>query len=142
MHQEAGLKYDSSLAFNDSPGFRNNVALPYYPFNKLDNNPIKTLQIPNFIMDTNLISNNTILEENILEKAVFLIEKIEESKGVASLNWHVRMAYPNDPKLAIYGSTYIAILKHLSSKKDIWVTSFENYYKWYCERENSIEALK
>ena len=93
-------------------------------------------------MDTNLISTNTINEENILEKAIHLIENLEKSKGVASLNWHVRMAYPNDPKLAIYGNKYIAILKHLSSKKDIWVTSFENYYKWYCERENSIEALK
>ncbi len=142
MHQEAGLKYDSSIAFNDSTGFRNNVALPYYPFNNKDNTPIKTLQIPNFIMDTNLISTNTINEENILEKAIHLIENLEKSKGVASLNWHVRMAYPNDPKLAIYGNKYIAILKHLSSKKDIWVTNFENYYKWYCERKNSIEALK
>jgi hypothetical protein len=142
MHQEAGLEYDSSLAFNDSPGYRNNVALPYHPFNNQNKTSIKTLQIPNFIMDTNLITNNTINEKNILEKAIHLIQELEKSKGVASLNWHVRMAYPNDPKLAIYGKTYINILKHLSSKKDIWVTSFENYYKWYCERRNSIEALK
>ena len=34
MHVNAGLKYDSSIAFNDTPGYRRNVALAFYPFNK------------------------------------------------------------------------------------------------------------
>lgn len=136
-HQQVGLQYDSSIAFNDSPGFRNNVALPYYPFNSQKNEPITTLQIPNFIMDTNLIKES-INEEAILENAIKLIENLEKSKGVASINWHVRMAFPNDPKLAIYGKIYIEILNYLSKKEDIWVTSFENYYNWFKKRENII----
>ena len=139
-HQQAGLQYDSSIAFNDSTGFRNSVALPYYPFNSENNEALKTLQIPNFIMDTNLIKDS-VNEDQILKKAIQLIENLEKSKGVASINWHVRMAYPNDPKIAIYGKTYLNILNYLSEKEAIWVTSFENYMKWHKQREKQIYDL-
>ena len=139
-HQQAGLEYDSSIAFNDSPGYRNNVALPYYPFNSQNNKSLKTLQIPNFIMDTNLIKE-TVNEEQVLEKAIKLIEVLEKSKGIAAINWHVRMAYPNDPKLAIYGKTYLNILSYLSKKEAIWVTSFEKYMKWHKQREKQLNDL-
>ena len=102
-----------------------------------DQNTIKSINkdiillIDDLIKKGNFLDEYEVNEDQILETAIQLIESLENSKGVASINWHVRMAYPNDPKLAIYGKIYLNILNYLSEKEAIWVTSFENYMKWH-----------
>ena len=101
---------------------------------------LNVIQIPNLFMDTNIVNSKN--EEAILKRAISYINELTKSQGVASINWHVRMAYPNDKKLALYGRIYLKILEYLSQNESIWVTSFENYFQWHKERENSINAQK
>ena len=137
-HHKSGFKYDSSIAFNDCPGFRRSTALPFYPYNSENNITLSTLQIPNFLMDTNLVNDED--EEEIVQKAIVFINELTKAQGVASINWHVRMAYPTDKKLSLYARVYMKIIEHLSNTKNVWVTSFENYYQWQKEREDLINA--
>ena len=137
-HSNAGFKYDSSTAFNDSPGYRRGVALPYNAFDQKTSVSLSTLQIPNFLMDTNLVDGEN--ETKILERAELIISELKKANGVGSINWHVRMSYPSDKSLSKYGRIYLKILKILSNNKDIWVTSFENFLKWQKEREDLINA--
>jgi len=139
-HQKANLKYDSSIAFNDIAGYRRNAAFAFYPFHLKENKKICTLQIPNLMMDTNIVKPDNI--QASLKEAVTYIEELRNNHGVAAINWHSRMAYPNDKKLAIYGEVYIELLDYLAQQEDIWVTNFENYYNWHKKREKRIKENK
>ena len=89
------------------------------------------------MMDTNIVKPDNI--QASLKEAITYIEELRNNQGVAAINWHSRMAYPNDKKLAIYGEVYIELLDYLAQQEDIWVTNFENYYNWHKKREKRIK---
>ena len=52
--ESVGMKYDNSLAFAESPGFRTGMGLPHLMFDHKSGKPFSTLAIPLNIMDTTL----------------------------------------------------------------------------------------
>ena len=53
---QAGLKYDMTLGFNDSPGFRTGAALEYHPWSLHENSVLEILTCPLILMDSHLYS--------------------------------------------------------------------------------------
>ena len=47
----AGIRYDYSLGFAESPGFRNSIATPFFPLNFKTNEAFHLVEIPLFFMD-------------------------------------------------------------------------------------------
>lgn len=137
-HLNAGLVYDSSLAFNDAPGYRRSVALPYFLFDQESNQIIYNMQIPTFMMDSNFLLNPEFGQDEALDQAKHYINQLKDIGGVGAIDWHVRTSYPSSQRFKKWGETYLQILEYLSQQDDIWVTNFESFYKWMEKRKKTL----
>ena len=137
-HCEAGLLYDSSLAFNDAPGYRRNIALPYFPFDEAKELRIDNMQIPTFLMDSNVLKGVVGSSQEPVARAKQWIDGLLDVGGVGALDWHVRTSFPSSKRFKIWGETYLAILDYLATKKGLWVTNFETFYQWMIERQSRV----
>ncbi|MFT4679115.1 MAG: hypothetical protein ACI9RU_001887 [Litorivivens sp.] len=135
-HEEAGFKYDSSIAFNDHLGFRYSTAFPFYPFHSGLKRKIDVLQIPVFCMDGNLFYDDSMTVEKAIEEVSKQLDTLVDLEGIGSIDWHTRTSYPKGPTFHKWGSAYIEILDLLASRKEIWVTSAEEFYAWWMQRIN------
>lgn len=52
--EDAGIKYDTSLGFAESPGYRTGFSFPYHPYNIAKDKPFKLWELPLNIMDNSL----------------------------------------------------------------------------------------
>ena len=139
-HANAGLKYDSSLAFNDAPGYRRSIALPYYPFNKQTETTINNLQIPTFLMDSNVMKNPEFGPAESFEQAKKYILQFLKTGGVGAIDWHVRTSFPKNKRFKLWGETYLKILDFLAEQPQVWVTSFAQFYQWMEERTAKLQG--
>jgi hypothetical protein len=128
-HEQAGFRYDSSIAFNDHVGFRRSVALPFRPFDPVLGRPLHTVQLPTFCMDGNLF-----YESNDVEAAVRavdgLVERIAATGGMGSIDWHIQTSHPVNRAFRSWGVAYQEILAQLAARSDLWVTSLGEIADW------------
>ena len=84
----AGLKYDSTLMFNDRSGFRNSCATNWKPWNQIDNKAHQITCSTSVLMDSHLFDYN---DFNKLERNDYLRFWVMECKdigGEISFLWH------------------------------------------------------
>lgn len=137
MHEEAGFEYDSSIAFNDHIGFRRNIALPYYPWDRINNCLLNVIQMPVFCMDGHLF-NHPAEDSDAIGKLTNYIGTIKQAGGLGVIDWHVRASFPKNSKYMDWGNTYIKLLEFLSNDSEIWVTSLGEINSWLRERNTRI----
>ena len=133
-HEKAGFKYDSSLAFMDMMGFRRNVAMPYYPWSRINQKLIKTIQVPAFIMDGNIFLNPVTTVDEGLDLIKREIEILKKYKGLGAINWHVRTSLPTSSEFKTYGEAYPELLKYLAEDTDIWITNMHDVVNFILKR--------
>lgn len=140
MHEEAGFEYDSSIGFNEKPGFRRNVALPFYPFDRERNQVIRCLQLPVICMDASLFHQPVKVDEAV-KKFLATINILKEYCGLGIINWHVRASYPQNKRYGSWGEAYMKILECLSSDSSIWVASLGEINSWLKKREKERKGI-
>ena len=88
-HAEAGIALDCSLGFNDAPGFRRGICVPFRPFDPDRGQPLRLYVLPTVAMDAALPLSRP---EEL--RAVFeLLERtVREVCGALVLDWHVHAA--------------------------------------------------
>lgn len=127
---QAGFKYDTTLGYSDSIGFRNGMCHPFRPLNLNTNREINITEIPLAVMDATLTGCTK--PAQALNQIKGLINRVEEYNGVLTILWH------NDvfscPFKERWAKLYESILKHCYKKK-AWLTSAEEVYRWFCEGE-------
>ena len=141
-HIQANLLYDSSLAFNDAPGFRRNIALPYFLFDIELNQKVNNMQIPTFMMDSNFMLNPEFGQDEALHQAKHYINEFHKTGGVGAIDWHVRTSFAKNSRFKKWGDTYLQILEHLSQQEGMWVTNFETLYNWMVKRKETLYNSK
>lgn len=134
MHERAGFKYDSSLAFNDNIGFRRNIALPYYPWVDAISRPINVMQIPVFCMDGNLFPKFDNSQDAFFEIKRY-VDVIKKYNGIGIIDWHVRTSYPKNEEYWLWGETYSKVIKYLAKDSEIWTTNLKNIYNYIANKE-------
>jgi len=89
MHQEIGLRYDTSFGYKYDVGFKDNI---YHPFTleHLDNFVV----FPLSIMDTFLFSKYANYED-ALSGVKKIIDMVEKQHGVLCVLWHQMVFYEN-----------------------------------------------
>ncbi|MBD3170029.1 MAG: hypothetical protein GF307_11140 [candidate division Zixibacteria bacterium] len=108
--QSANLKYDSSLGYSDTIGYRCGTGLPFYPYDFGTEKAIPILEIPLIVMDGALIPNREIEEVNeILDN---LVDTALRLNGAVTFLWHLRTAYDID--YPGWFDVYKRLLKKLS----------------------------
>lgn len=126
--ENAGIKYDSTLGYWESIGFRAGISFPFYPFNIEENRPFRVLEIPLIVMDTTLHSTKAM---NLNAREIWrtlkrLIDMAEKYQSHLSLLWHNTTFDPIDYPLL--GAMYWKTIDY-ALKKQAWVTSLKDIYE-------------
>ncbi len=86
--QEAGIRLDTTLGFNDRPGFRNGAALRFQPW---DGAPMRLEALPMVLMDSHLYDYFDLDEECREQEMHRWINEIRAVRGQASVIWHTHV---------------------------------------------------
>jgi hypothetical protein len=117
IQSKVGLKYDSTLGFNDNLGFRNGTSYPWQLNNYNSDSKLNIIEIPLIIQDAAMLSTvkGMRLDENIaFEYVKQIINSIEKVGGVATLLWH-----PNVIIFPEWWQLYVKSIEYLN-EKDAW----------------------
>ena len=123
---EAGFGYDSTLGYNDRPGFRNGMCHPFRPFSLRTGRPVDIVEIPLVIMDESLFWKDRTFDE-AWDVARRLVDQTAACGGVITLLWHnnaFASAYRESRK-----RVYRKLLQYCS-ERNAWMTSGESIWKW------------
>ncbi len=126
---QAGLKYDISIGYCDSLGFRAGISYPYYPFNLEENKPFSVLEIPTVINNSNFdtigLKNKSLINHmNYLLRDAFLFKThlgmIWNHSAVQEKN-HLDFPY------------YLKLLNTLE-RKTAWLCSPHEIFNYWIDR--------
>ncbi len=120
-HGLAGLHYDTSIAFNEAPGYRLGIGFPFFPWDPENARKIPTLQIPTFVMDKSLFQSPNADVHSARAEFVALLEELKRNRGVAAIDWHVRSSYPGSRAFEQMGRAYLEILDVLAADSEVAV---------------------
>ncbi len=84
----SGLTVDSSLGWNDSPGYRAGTGLPFYPWNLTSRRAHELLEIPLVLMDSQLYDEMKLEAHEALESSHRLLDLTRRTGSLLTINWH------------------------------------------------------
>jgi hypothetical protein len=108
--QNTNLKYDSTMGFAESAGFRSSFCLPYFLYDIKKDCQTSIVEIPLVIMDSSLRLKcyMNLSQEEIAFLTKRLVKEIKKFNGIFSINWHnTRFSDLKDPGWA---DTFIKIV--------------------------------
>ena len=139
MHEASGFEYDASLAFNDSLGFRRNVAMPFSPYDTGLKRELVCLQLPNFCMDANVFGSQKEPPATV-DDVIEFVKIVKKYEGVGVIDWHARTSYPKGREYREWGEGYQRIIKSLADDRDIWTTNLADISGWILKRRGSLRV--
>ena len=123
---QAGFGYDTTLGYNDRPGFRNGMCHPFRPYSRATGKPVDIVEIPLAIMDDSLFWDRPTFQD-AWAAARRLVDGVEQCGGVITLLWHN----------TVFGATYQEPMRRMYSKllqycseKGAWLASGEQIWQW------------
>ncbi|MCZ6698671.1 MAG: hypothetical protein O7D94_07060 [Planctomycetota bacterium] len=122
-HAEAGLAYDTTIGFNDIPGFRAGIALPFRPFGDAKDSG-SFLELPMTIADMHLPRQD---ETAAVDSVIAHLETVRSIGGLAVLNWHAGHWY-SDPA---WRAAYLAACDFVSSDATAWSALPREICRWW-----------
>jgi peptidoglycan/xylan/chitin deacetylase (PgdA/CDA1 family) len=128
VHSDAGIKYDSTLGFNDNIGFRFGTCYPWKLHDILNNEQLHILEIPLIIQDVAMLHPSKGMRIDPImafEYFVLLAKRVEKVGGVLTLLWH-----PNEIINRKSWQLYLRILNYIREKK-AWITSVQEIGNWW-----------
>ncbi|MGO9417048.1 MAG: hypothetical protein ACLP2U_05085 [Syntrophobacteraceae bacterium] len=132
--EEAGLKYDSSLGYNETIGFRSGTTQVFrLPGSNL-------FELPLNIMDTALFTEKRLaLSEDVASQLCeCLIKDVSTYGGVLTINWHTRSLSPERNWDEFYGG----LLQTIKKWKP-WFASGQQAVNWHVKRrETTFGSVK
>jgi hypothetical protein len=123
----AGLRYDTTLGFKDTIGFRWGSSFPFFP--NTGEEPFPLLEIPLIIMDICLETRSDKLAD-----CLRIAEEVKRYNGVLTLLWHPpifnTLEYPDARGI------YIKINQYCLGN-GAWIARARDIYKWHSLRNNN-----
>ncbi|THB70154.1 MAG: hypothetical protein D6E12_03180 [Desulfovibrio sp.] len=108
---QAGLSHDSTLGFNDRPGFRTGAALAFSPWDHEQGKPLALIATPLVAMDSHFFDYGQYVDDQArLAALLHWVDEIETVCGVGSVCWHQRV-WSRDYG---WGRVYEELLQHLA----------------------------
>jgi len=104
VQSEAGLKYDSTIGFNDNVGFRFGTCYPWRLYDLHEEKELPIVEIPLIIQDgamLNPIKGMRLDEETAFQYVQQITDAVERVGGVLTLLWHPN-AVINPPWWRVY----------------------------------------
>ncbi|MGA1822209.1 MAG: polysaccharide deacetylase family protein [Thermoplasmatota archaeon] len=114
--ERSDFKYDSTMAYSNTVGWKNGTCHPFHPFDRNKGEFLKIWEIPLAVMDRTLIGRLGLDHDNSLSLVDQLIDRVRELNGVLTINWH-NSEFSNEN-----GPLYGQILE-MANSKGAWMTS-------------------
>ncbi|HZZ80535.1 MAG TPA: hypothetical protein VFE62_18675 [Gemmataceae bacterium] len=89
------LRDDSTLAFNDRPGFRVAAALTFHPWDAERQAPLTLSATPMGLMDSQVYDYNTASPSERQSIMAKLIREVHQVAGTITINWHPHVLSPD-----------------------------------------------
>lgn len=120
-HDDAGLRFDSTVGFNKNVGFRRGSSYPWHPRDPTTDDALDLLEIPLVVQDVGLFRDRGLnLDANrALEYVELLANRVQQTGGVLTLSWHPRTV-ADDQQFR----TYERVLDRLN-EMGAWLASVE-----------------
>ncbi|MFC2089961.1 polysaccharide deacetylase family protein [Bacteroidota bacterium] len=115
IQNNMGLKYDASLGFAESEGFRNSYCFPFKLFNHENDAMLDIWEIPLLVMDATLYHYKRYSAAEAEQAVQGLIHEVEKFGGIFSLLWH--NGYFNEELYPGIREMYINTIKAISEMK-------------------------
>ncbi|SHK16031.1 hypothetical protein SAMN02745163_03307 [Clostridium cavendishii DSM 21758] len=131
---DAGIKYDVTLGYTDSIGFRAGTSNCFLPYDFNNNRLINIYEIPLAIMECTLLEKASTYEMK-LERCKKIIDQVAKYNGTVSLLWHDYMFYNNE-----WRKLYIDLIYYIKEKNGIFITT-RNLENELLEDYNKINNL-
>jgi hypothetical protein len=98
---EAGFRYDTTLGYPDTPGFRNGMCHPFRPFDLRTNREMDILEIPLCMMDQ---SQELFPPPDLWERLAVMMDRVAACHGVMTVLFHtpIFMSAAHQTHLQIY----------------------------------------
>jgi peptidoglycan/xylan/chitin deacetylase (PgdA/CDA1 family) len=119
--ENAGFRYDSSLAWRGSPGFRAGTCFPFQPYDLERDVPLKIYELPNSITDGQIIDRHANVASGV-EKCSEIIDTVRQVGGMSVIDWHTESICDS----SIWRNTFAVLkrlLNNLSSNGDAWIAT-------------------
>ena len=129
----AGLRYDSTLGYNEAIGFRAGIAAPFRPWDPARRAARGLIELPLTVMDGTLFRTLALDPAHAVARVREHLERVEHAGGLAVLLWHPNAAaeqwFPG------WWDCWIATLDWLATR-NAWVTSAAAVAEWWRARGN------
>lgn len=127
IHQEsAGLKYDTTLGFNNAVGFRCGYCYPFSPVDLKEEKILNIVEIPLIIED---LPYFRLKDRETTFSAI--LQKVIKVHGVLTLLWHHSVF--NENEFPGWGMAYKNMIEQCLNHEG-WVTSGSEIYEWIRKR--------
>lgn len=138
--EAAGFMYDASIGFNDAPGFRRGIALPFHVFDHDLGRPLRILEMPTTLMDGNLFYQG-MERRSATAAAIAHLETVRQHGGLGVVDWHSHASARSNRRFESWGETYEDLLVWLSDQPDIWTAPLGQIAEWWRSRAGRLRAL-
>lgn len=86
--EQAGFAEDTTLGFNDRPGFRNGAALCFHPWDHACDRPRRIAAVPLVLMDSHAYDYQLVAEDDLQTYLKNVLDEVRDVGGEASIVWH------------------------------------------------------
>jgi peptidoglycan/xylan/chitin deacetylase (PgdA/CDA1 family) len=122
---DLGFRYDSSVGYADSPGFRSGIAQPFRPWSEERGGPLPLVEIPLALMDTTLAEAQYLglSAREAAGRALALLDRAAAQGGAFAILWHTNRF---DPATAAgWDRLYERIVEAVAERGGVCLTAGE-----------------
>jgi len=129
--EQANIKYDSSIGFDERIGYRAGISYPFQPYNMEENRPFNVLEIPLIVMDVALFNQTGANIKQASRRINQLIGIAKRHKSHLSICWHTHMFNPAEHPY--WAKLYWKSLQTAKLNK-AWLCSLDKLYNYWKNR--------
>jgi hypothetical protein len=138
MHERLGFAYDTTLGHDRHLGWRNSLALPFFPFHRRLRREVGALQLPFAWMDQQLLQYGALNPGEPRDLLGELVTTTAAQAGCLVVNIH---EYTFDDELFPgWSRTYEALVRQLSERGDFWLATPRTVAEHWRARTEAIAA--
>ncbi|MFX0197622.1 MAG: polysaccharide deacetylase family protein, partial [Candidatus Hodarchaeota archaeon] len=136
IHEQIGLRYDSSLIHERYLGWRRGLSWPFFPFHQKERRELKTLQVSPTWMDNQLFGHLKHNPGDRLETLRAIIDRAVEQGGCIVVNIHNYVF--DDLLFPDWRKTYLWLIENLIERSDFWIGTPGEIADHWIQRYSSI----